>query len=239
MAVHKNEIRQQTLGTTKLQPGRGRKRVSNKRDDYRFIQMSIKNCRLTSSDLQQQCQTETGVKCMARTVRNSLLHAGLKSYKTRKKPFISEKQRRARLKFAKDHRNWTVADWSKVIFSDESNFQLCPTPGPVMVRRRPGEDYNTQCLAPTVKYGGGSVMIWGSFSKAGIGQICLCEGRMNQAKYRVVLEEHLLPSAKTMFPNRIGFSNRTMRHAIQPEQSESGWRITRSRPCHGQPNLQI
>ncbi|KAK3539392.1 hypothetical protein QTP70_005928 [Hemibagrus guttatus] len=114
--------------------------------------------------------------------------------KPEKKPFISENQRRARLKFAKDLRKWTVVDWSKVIFSDESNFQLCLTPRRVMVRWRPGEAYNPQCLAPTVKYEGGSVMIWGSFNKAGIGQICLCEGRMNQAKYRVVLEEHLLPS---------------------------------------------
>ena len=35
----------------------------------------------------------------------------------------------------------------------------------------------------------------------GIGQICLCEGRMNQARYKIVLEENLLPFALTMFPN--------------------------------------
>ena len=134
-------------------------------------------------------------------VRNRLLGAGLKSCKARKKPFINEKQRRARLRFAKDHKDWTIEDWSKVIFSDESNFQLCPTHGRLMVRRRPGEAYKPQCLAPTVKFGGGSVMIWGCFSKAGIGQICLCEGRMNQARYKVVLEENLLPFALTMFPN--------------------------------------
>ena len=62
-----------------------------------------------------------------------------------------------------------------------------------MARRRPGEAYKPQCLAPTVKFGGGLVMmIWGCFSKAGIGQICLCEGGMNQAKYKVILEENLL-----------------------------------------------
>ncbi len=43
------------------------------------------------------------------------------------------KQRRARLRFAKDHKDWTVEDWSKVIFSYESNFQLCPTPGHLML----------------------------------------------------------------------------------------------------------
>ena len=44
-------------------------------------------------------------------------------------------------------------------------------------------------------------MIWGCFSKAGIGQICLCEGHMNKATYKVVLEENFLRSSLTMFPN--------------------------------------
>ncbi|KAK1792999.1 hypothetical protein P4O66_001714 [Electrophorus voltai] len=66
-------------------------------------------------------------------VRNRLLEAGLKSCKARKKPFINEKQKRARLKFAKDLKDWTIEDWSKVIFSEECNFQLCPTPGRAMI----------------------------------------------------------------------------------------------------------
>lgn len=137
----------------------------------------------------------------ARTVRNRLLGARLKSCKARKKPFINEKQRQDRLKFAKDLKDWSVEDWSNVIFSDESNFQLCPTPGHLMVRRRPGEAYKPQCLPPTVKCGGGLVMIGACFSKAGIGQICLCEEQMNQALYKVILEENLISFALTIFPN--------------------------------------
>lgn len=37
-------------------------------------------------------------------------------------PFINEKEKRSRPWFAKDHKNWIVEDWSKVIFSGESNF---------------------------------------------------------------------------------------------------------------------
>ena len=55
-----------------------------------------------------------GVKCTVRTVQNCLLEAGLKSRKARKKPFINEKQRRARLRFAKDNMDWTTDDWSKI-----------------------------------------------------------------------------------------------------------------------------
>ncbi|XP_016109626.1 protein cramped-like [Sinocyclocheilus grahami] len=88
---------------------------------------------------------------------------------------------------AKDPKDWA--------FSDVSNFQLCPTPGRLMVKRKPGEAYKP----PTVKFGGGSVII--CFSKAGIRHIGLCEGHMNQATYKDFLEENLLLSALTMILN--------------------------------------
>lgn len=72
--------------------------------ECQHIRMSLKNCRMTSSDLQKEWQTAAGVKCMARTVWNWLLEAGLKSCKARKKLFINEKQRKPRLRFAKDHK---------------------------------------------------------------------------------------------------------------------------------------
>lgn len=50
-------------------------------------------------------------------VQNRLLWA--ESFKARVKAFINEKQRGAKLRFAKDLRDWTMEDWSKVspIFS--------------------------------------------------------------------------------------------------------------------------
>ena len=44
------------------------------------------------------------------------------------------------------------------------------TPGTTYVRRRPGEEYNPDCVVPTVKFGGGSVMIWGCMSTTGVGE---------------------------------------------------------------------
>lgn len=43
LAVNKKNVRQQALGTTKLQPGRGQKGISTERDDCKLIQMSLKN----------------------------------------------------------------------------------------------------------------------------------------------------------------------------------------------------
>jgi hypothetical protein len=47
-----------------------------------------------------------------------------------------------------------------MIWSDESSFTLFPTSGRVYIWRTPKEAYNPECLIPTVKHGGGCVMVW-------------------------------------------------------------------------------
>ena len=49
---------------------------------------------------------------------------GLKPLKSQLQPKLSPEQRRRRLEFAKQHSSWTIDDWRRVIFSDESPYQL-------------------------------------------------------------------------------------------------------------------
>lgn len=44
----------------------------------------------------------------------------LKSMFMKKKPFIRDTNQKKRLRWARKHRHWTVEDWKKVIFSDET-----------------------------------------------------------------------------------------------------------------------
>ncbi|KAK1803211.1 hypothetical protein P4O66_021730, partial [Electrophorus voltai] len=50
-------------------------------------------------------------------------------------------------------------------------------------------------IIPTVKHGGGSIMLWGCFSAAGTGRLVRVKGKLNAAMYRDILEENLLQSA--------------------------------------------
>ncbi len=40
------------------------------------------------------------------------------------KPLLKQKHRQKHLTWAKEKNNWTVAQWSKVLFSDESKFSI-------------------------------------------------------------------------------------------------------------------
>jgi len=80
------------------------------------------------------------------------------SRKACKKP-LSKKNRKARLEFAIEHINWTVTDRSKILWSDESKFNLFGNDSRSNVRPI-GQRFNVKYLKLTVKFGGGNVMVW-------------------------------------------------------------------------------
>ena len=53
-----------------------------------------------------------------------------------------------------------------------------------------------ECLKPTVKYGGGSVMVWSCMTANGVGNLVLIDGTMHKEKYEKILAENVKQSAK-------------------------------------------
>jgi len=73
--------------------------------------------------------------------------------------------------------------------------QLFQTDGSTFVRRRHGETLHQDCVAPTVKYGGGGIMMWGAMSYNGTAFLTKVNGNLNGAGYINILENSAVPSA--------------------------------------------
>lgn len=143
-------------------------------------------------------EEDYGLDISVSTMKRRLKDAGLFERRPVKKPFISKKNRVARIKFAKDHLNWDTQKWSKVLFSDESKFNLFGSDGISYVRRPVNTRYDPKHQLPTVKHGGGYVMVWGSFSRDKIGPIHRVEGIMDRFGYKDILSDVMLPHARAV-----------------------------------------
>jgi hypothetical protein len=63
------------------------------------------------------------------------------------------------LDFAEHHLHWTVDDWKRVIFSDETKINRLGSDGQHYAWNRKGESLSEQQVQPTLKFGAGSLMV--------------------------------------------------------------------------------
>lgn len=129
-------------------------------------------------------------------MKRRLRDGGLFGRRPVKKPLISEKNRKKRLQWAKEHLYWTLKQWEKVLWSDESKYLLFGSDGITFVRRPVGARNDIKYQLPTVKHGGGSVMVWGCFSLASVGPLVRIEGIMKKEEYKEILEKHMITFAR-------------------------------------------
>ena len=63
-----------------------------------------------------------------------------------------------------------------------------------MISRTLREEFDSKYIIPTIKQGGGSVMIWGCFTCQGVGKLYVLDRIMDKFYYRDILEQNLYPS---------------------------------------------
>ena len=95
--------------------------------------------------------------------------------------------------------HWQVEDWARVIFSDEANFEVFNRSSKIYVKRLRSEKFESRFVQPRIQGGQGSVGIWGCVSHKGTGVSSVYTGRIDQHRYKNVLENCLFPSAELMF----------------------------------------
>ncbi len=86
-----------------------------------------------------------------------------------------------RKKFAENKQTKDMDYWNHVLWSDETKINLFGSDG---VKCGGGkQEYKNKCVLPTVKHGGGSVLVWGSMSAVSTGELQFIEGIMNANMY--------------------------------------------------------
>ncbi len=107
----------------------------------------------------------------------------------RRKPLLKMMHKKAHKQFAEDKQTKDMDYWNHVLWFDETKINLCGSDGVKRVWRQPGEEYKDKCVLPTVKHGGGSVMVWGCMSTAGTGELQFIEGTTNANMYCDILKQ--------------------------------------------------
>ncbi|GFV63627.1 transposable element Tcb2 transposase [Trichonephila clavipes] len=98
----------------------------------------------------------------------------------------------------KTHQLKTDNFWTKVIFSDESKFNICGSDGRRTVWRKSNTTLDPKNLRPTVKHGGGSVMVWGCMASNEVGNLVFIDSIMDHKLYIDILNNNLKESAKKL-----------------------------------------
>lgn len=172
----------------------GRKRKTTPRTDKILIRNSKQHPKKTSTDLRRDL-LDYGVDVSTSTVRKRLLDVGRKARKPRKKQLLTQKMMKKRFVWAKKYKSWTVEDWKKVVFSDETHL-LVQGYQSSFVRRSEDEPLRIDHIQQTVKHPS-KQMFWGFFTTNGTGSLVPIKGMMNSVKYIEILRHRIVPFMET------------------------------------------
>ena len=190
--VHRTISRFNYLGSYSSINRCGRPPVTTQRDDAIIRRCVIKNPMISArqilGELPGDCNTSM------RTIQRRLTHKfNLAAYRPAQKPCLSKKNIADRLAFCHRYKDWTSADWHKVMFADEAGVQQFSCNHPY-VHRPTNQRYHSRFTISSVKHSP-SVMIWSAISSTGQGGIWFMPAGtyINSTVYVDILSHHLLP----------------------------------------------
>ncbi len=156
------------------------------------------NRHASSLQLSKEVESQTGVTISPRHNTAYTAEEWLHGCHPRKKPLLKPRHKKARLEFVRAHADKDEDYWDSILWSDETKINVFGTDGFKTVWRRKGEEYKEKCMVPTVKHGGGSVLMWGCMSAAGVEELNFIDGIMNLQMYCSILKEKMLPSLRAL-----------------------------------------
>lgn len=185
-------------GTVQNAPGRGKAKTFTPRETRTLLREVNDDPFKSAIKLAEIMKQSTGKVVTPKTITNYLKQEGVRARTPRKKPFVSAKNKLKRLEFARKNLNQPERFWKRILWTDETKINLFGSDGHQKVWRRSGEALQSKNLRPTVKHGGGSVLLWGSMAADGVGNLEFIDGIMNADAYVGILERNMKSSARKL-----------------------------------------
>ncbi len=160
-------------GSPQNRPRHGRPKKLSACAQHHIQRLCLGNRRMSAASIAAEAEGMGGGQPVsAQTIRRTLHQIG-------RKPLLKMMHKKACKQFAEDKQTKDMDYWNQVLWFDETKINWFGSEGVKRVWRQPGEEYKDKCVLPTVKHGGGSVMVWGCMSAAGTGELQFIEGTMS------------------------------------------------------------
>jgi transposase len=147
-----------------------------------------------ASVIRQHIQNRFGITLSTRRIQQYLHDNGLKPYHRDKQPRLTDEHKEKRVRFARQHRN---DDWSRTLFSDESEFILNPktanTKDDIVWARRKAD-----VPAREVDQYSPKLRVWGGIGQEGKTRLVFFQGNLGSREYCQILAK-VRPDFSTIF----------------------------------------
>ncbi|GFX24593.1 transposable element Tcb2 transposase [Trichonephila clavipes] len=151
----------QTTGTAIRVFSSGRPRGTTPADDQYIVLQARRNRRQIAGEIARHTTQATGRPISRFTVARRLKGGGLFARRPVRCVPLTPAHRRRRSLWCREHQNWRDNEWGRVLFTDESRFNLSRDSHPILFWRERGSRNHSSNIIERDRYGGRCVLVWG------------------------------------------------------------------------------
>ncbi|GFX42022.1 transposable element Tcb2 transposase [Trichonephila clavipes] len=190
-----------TEGRVYRRGGSGRPRNTNDREDRTIRRVATSAPTTSLASIQRHLPPSRHPVPSRETIRRRLTEVGLRSRRPLRRLPLTPHHRQCRLDFCRPRATWSVTDWRRVVFSDESRFSLSADDHRTRVWRRSGQRSDPAFIVERHTAISQGVTVWGAISWDTRSSLVVLQGTLTARRY---VDDILTPIVLPMLSSRPG-----------------------------------